>query len=297
MSSSASNTLPARRFAGMALAPGVSGFNMVTFYWACLTGILLSTFVPQLQPYLLTELLHIPESEQGVISGNLSFWGEVAIILLVGFWGALSDRIGRRPVMAAGYVVMTVGIYLYPRAESYGDLLLARLFFAAGVAAFSVMIVTLIADYVTDESRGKATGMLGFFNGIGALITVMVLLRLPALFQGRGQDPVQAGESTYLIIAGMTLLTALLMWFGLRKNEPRHQEHSGKMLRQIKDGLWQPGIRALPWPAAPASWPAVTWPSSAPFLPSGWRTTAPWNWACPGRRPLRRSAASSPARC
>lgn len=233
------------RFAGMQLAPGVSGFNMATYYWACLTGILLSTFVPQLQPYLLTEQLHIPESEQGVISGNLSFWGEVAIILLVGFWGSLSDRIGRRPVMVAGYLVMSIGIFLYPRAESYGAMLIARLFFAAGVAAYSVMIVTLIADYVSDNSRGKATGMLGFFNGIGALITVLVLLRLPALFQQQGQSPVEAGQSTYLIIAVITLFTAILMWFGLSKNEQKHGDHSGKMLRQIRDGFLaakDPGI-------------------------------------------------------
>ena len=71
-------------FLGMNLAGSTSGFNMVTFYWACLTGILLSTFMPQMQPYLLTEFLHIPEERQGAVSGDLSFWGEVVIIVMVG---------------------------------------------------------------------------------------------------------------------------------------------------------------------------------------------------------------------
>jgi MFS family permease len=225
------------RFAGIDLAANVSGFNMTTFYWACLTGILLSTFVPQLQPYLLTEFLQVPESRQGVVSGDLSFWGEVTIILLVGVWGTLSDRIGRRPVMALGYLIMAGGVFMYPRATSYEGLLLARILFATGVAAYSVMIVTLIADYVTDESRGKATGFLGFFNGVGALITVMVLLRLPAFFQGAGQTPQEAGFSTYQIIAALTLVTAVLMWFGLSKREAKHNEDQPPMLTLAREGV------------------------------------------------------------
>jgi MFS family permease len=232
-------------FLGMKLAGTTSGFNMVTFYWACLTGILLSTFVPQLQPYLLTEFLHIPEQEQGAVSGTLSFWGEVVIILMVGVWGNLSDKIGRRPIMATGYLIMSVGIFMYPQAESIAGLMLARVFFAAGVAAYSVMIVTLIADYVSDVSRGKATGMLGFFNGVGALITVMVLLRLPAIFQGAGQTPIEAGINTYWIIGGLTFVTAILMWLGLNDKEMVHDEPHAGMLRQAREGVLaarDPGI-------------------------------------------------------
>ena len=242
---SATDTATGRRFMGMSLAGTTSGFNMVTFYWACLTGILLSTFVPQLQPFLLTEFLQIPESQQGKVSGDLSFWGEVVIVAMVGIWGNLSDKIGRRPIMAVGYLIMTVGIFLYPRADSYSDLLLARIAFAAGVAAYSVMIVTLIADYVTDESRGVATGMLGFFNGLGAMITVLVLLKLPAMFQNAGQTPIEAGHSTYSIVGVLTLITAVLMWLGLSKQEVQHDEEHAGWLTQAREGITaarDPGI-------------------------------------------------------
>jgi MFS family permease len=235
MTNSAAST--GNRFLGMSLEGQTNGFNMVTFYWACLTGILLSTFVPQLQPYLLSEFLHIPEREQGTVSGNLSFWGEIVIVLMVGVWGTLSDKIGRRPIMAAGYLIMAVGIFMYPRAESLDGLLVARILFATGVAAYSVMIVTLIADYVADKSRGKATGMLGFFNGIGALITVMLLLRLPAVFQAAGQTPIEAGYSTYSIIGFLTLFTAIFMWFGLSKEVTNHHGEHGSMLGQAREGV------------------------------------------------------------
>lgn len=225
------------RFLGLALAGATSGFNMVTFYWACLVGILLQTFVPQMQPYLLTEFLGIPEGEQGEVSGNLSFWSELVIIAMVGFWGTLSDRVGRRPIMAVGYLIMAVGLFFLPRAQSYEELLAARLAFSVGAAAFSVMLVTLVADYVSDQSRGKATGLVGFCNGIGALITVVLLLRLPKVLQEAGQTPVQAGQSVYWIIAGLTFATAAILWFGLNKREVPHQEQRQSLLRQAREGL------------------------------------------------------------
>lgn len=226
-----------RKFLGLKLAGATRPFNMVTFYWASLTGILLQTFVPQMQPYLLTEFLRIPEGEQGVVSGNLSFWGELVIIVMVGVWGTLSDRIGRRPVMALGYLIMSAGVFAYPQATTYEGLLAVRLAFAAGAAAYSVMLVALIADYVSDESRGRATGMMGFFNGLGALITVMVVLRLPKMFQDAGQTPIEAGFATYWIIGGLTLVTAILMWFGLRPREVGERERQKPLLQQAREGL------------------------------------------------------------
>ena len=225
-----------KRFMGLNLAGTAGTASMFAFYWACLAGILLVTFIPAMQPYLLTEFLNIPESEHGVVSGDLAFWGEVAIILMVGIWGTLSDRIGRRPIMVVGFLIMSVGVLLYPRSESYEGLLLARLVFAVGAAAFSVMLVTLIADYVADDSRGKATGMMGFFSGIGALITVMVVLRLPKIFQDAGQTPLQAGYSTYWIIFALTLLTGVWMWFGLAKRKGRLEERAS-LLVQARQGL------------------------------------------------------------
>ena len=234
-----------RRFLGMKLAGSTRPFNMVTYYWAALTGILLQTFVPQMQPYLLTEFLGIPEGEQGVISGNLSFWGEVVIIAMVGVWGTLSDRIGRRPVMVMGYLIMSAGVFAYPQAETYETLLLVRLAFAAGVAAYSVMLVTLIADYVGDDSRGRASGLMGFFSGIGALITVMLVLRLPKMFQDAGQTPIEAGFATYWIIGGLTLVTGIVMWFGLRGQVVHQEERQRPLLEQVREGLLaarDPGI-------------------------------------------------------
>ena len=203
------------RYLGMNLTPGVRGRHMSAFYFACFSGILLTTFVPQMQPYLLTESLGLPQNAQGAISGDLSFWGECAIVLAVMLWGPLSDKLGRRPIMTAAFLLSALSLVLHSYADSYAELLLARLVFAVGIAAYSCMAVALIADYAQEDSRGKATGLHSVANVLGALVTVFLLLRLPAMLQGWGLDSKAAGIGAYGIVCALILLTALAMWRGL----------------------------------------------------------------------------------
>jgi len=245
-------SITANRFLGVQLLPDVQRSHMGSFYVACMAGILLSTFMPQMQPYLLSEFLDIPQERQGVVSGNIAFWGEIAIILAVGVWGSLSDKIGRRPVMAMSFAIMAVAVVLYPFARTYTELLVYRVLFGVGVAAFSCMIFAIMADYTADSSRGKATGFLGMANGIGALITVFFLLRLPSIFQAQGMDSQTAGLATYAIVAGLALVFALWMWFGLKKTPRRVTMENESFWEITRKGLMaakDPGI-ALSYGAA-----------------------------------------------
>ena len=168
-------------FWGIRLNAGVQGRNMVGFYITCFTAIMMATFIPTTQPFLLNEVLKIPAAEQGVLSGNLGFWGEIVIILTVGIWGSLSDKIGRKIVTVASYLILACGVVLYGVSDSPGDLLLARCVFCVGIAGASTMMITLMADYASDEHRGKATGFLGVMNGLGAMTAVLALVRLPGI--------------------------------------------------------------------------------------------------------------------
>ncbi|WP_372798748.1 MFS transporter [Litorivivens sp.] len=240
------------RLLGVQLLPGVQRSHMSTFYVACMAGILLSTFMPQMQPYLLSEFLNIPQEQQGVVSGNIAFWGEIAIILAVGVWGSLSDKIGRRPVMAISFAIMAVAVALYPFAKTYTELLVYRVLFGVGVAAFSCMIFAIMADYTEDSSRGKATGFLGMANGIGALITVFLLLRLPSIFQAQGMDSQTAGLATYAIVTVLAGVFALWMWLGLKKTPQKVSTENESFWEITRKGLMaakDPGI-ALSYGAA-----------------------------------------------
>ena len=172
-------------FIGIATQPGVGTGHMLTFYLACYATIMFATFIPQTQPFLLNEVLSVDPAKQGSISGNLNFWGEIVIILSVGFWGSLSDNIGRRSVTTLGFALIAAGIVLYGIAASVNGLLLARVVYSLGIAAVSTMIITLMADYATNASRGKATGLLGVMNGLGAMTAALFLLKLPSIFMGR----------------------------------------------------------------------------------------------------------------
>ena len=234
-----------KRIIGLSVAEAITATNLFTYYAACLAAIMLATFLPQSQAFLLTEYLRIPESEQGVISGDLNFWGEIVIIATVGLFGALSDRVGRRLVMAGGFVVVGIAFWFYPRATTVGELLTYRLVYSAGIAAVTCMIVTVIADYVRNVSRGKASGYMGIMNGIGAMIAAFVLIKLPARFIANGMTPLDAGIATFNIVAGIALLTALVLWFGLRKRPPKHLEERPGLARMMADGLGaarDPGI-------------------------------------------------------
>ena len=174
---STQHSIPGERtFLSIRLNQGTFTGNMLTFYLCCYAAIMLATFVPQTQPFLLGEVLKLDPSKQGMVSGNLNFWGEIVIILTVGFWGSMSDRVGRRLVTAIGFLLTAAGIVLYGVARDVNGLLLARVIYSAGIASVSTMMITLMADYVANASRGKATGLLGIMNGLGAMTAALFLL-------------------------------------------------------------------------------------------------------------------------
>ena len=226
-----------KRLIGLSVFDSVTFANLFAYYIACLVAILMATFLPQTQAFLLTATLNIPESQQGVVSGDLNFWGEIVIILTVGLWGAVSDRIGRRVVMAVGFAIMALAFWFYPRATSVGELLMYRLLYSAGIAAVICMIVTVVADYVRDVSRGKASGYLGVMNGIGAMIAAFVLIKLPAWFIADGMTPSEAGNAAFGIVTGIALFTAALLWFGLQKRAARPQEERPAIAQMMAEGL------------------------------------------------------------
>lgn len=222
-----------RRFLGLNLQSEIQRRHLCHFLIANFALIMLASFLPQMQAYLLTEFLHAPVAEHGRISGMLNFWQEIVIILVVAVVGPLSDKLGRKPIMVAGFLIMALSLALHPEARSVSQLLVYRCIFGVGVACVTVLAVTLLADYVSDSSRGKAAGFQGVMNGLGAVVAVFLLLRLPAMFQREGASAMQAGASTYFIAAGLSAFAALLMVFGLKSGRPRAAEQAHQTFREL----------------------------------------------------------------
>ena len=109
------------------LSPGVSRVNGATLLYASFFSMLLLTFLNFFQPFLLTEFLGIPAAEQGRLTGSLAFWQEILVILVAGWAGVMTDRVGRKILMITGTLIMMVGYALYPTAPNEWVLLGYRL--------------------------------------------------------------------------------------------------------------------------------------------------------------------------
>lgn len=82
------------------------------------------------------------------------------------FWGSLSDRIGRRPVLMITIFGGAISMFLAGFSTSYWMLFAARLlagFFAANISTASAYI----ADVTTPENRAKGMGIIGAGFGLG----------------------------------------------------------------------------------------------------------------------------------
>jgi MFS family permease len=227
----------AKKYLGIYTTHGVHGWNMSTFYITCVATILLGTFINAFQPYLFSQIMGIPAGEHGSITGTLNFWGEMAIIATVGLWGALSDKVGRKLIMSLGFLLIGVALYLYPRAESVTQLIVFRMIYGVGIAAATCMIVTLVGDYAKNESRGKAAGLQGVCNGIGAVVALFVLLRLPAAFQAQGQSAVEAGFTTYNIAAAIAVIVAIISAIGLKAHVRDEMQHKDSTFKKALEGI------------------------------------------------------------
>ncbi|WP_239165134.1 MFS transporter [Actinoplanes palleronii] len=101
-----------------------------------------------------------------VLGGLLALY-DGAEVLLKPVFGALSDRIGARPVLLGGLVAFAVASAVYALAGSAGWLWAARLGQGAAAAAFSPAASALVARLNPAAQHGRAFGSYGFFKSIG----------------------------------------------------------------------------------------------------------------------------------
>ncbi|MGI9342146.1 MAG: MFS transporter [Gammaproteobacteria bacterium] len=197
------------------ITPGVTRGNAMVLLFSGFSLISLLTFMAFVQPYLLQEVLQIPEDQQGSLTGTLAFLQEAIVILLASFIGATSDKFGRRIVYVIGVVLFAAAYVVYPLAETPAQLIGFRAFYAVGFAAATVMLHVCLAEYSQEASRGRWLGMVGFMNGLGVVVMAFALSRLPQWFVSLGYDSVQAVRFSYWVFASFLLLLAVILRFGL----------------------------------------------------------------------------------
>jgi DHA1 family tetracycline resistance protein-like MFS transporter len=86
--------------------------------------------------------------------------------IFASFWGGLSDRFGRRPIMLISIAIMVVAYVLFANATVLWLLFATRLLKGFGAANLSVA-QAYISDVVPQKDRTKAFGVIGAAFGLG----------------------------------------------------------------------------------------------------------------------------------
>ncbi len=230
---------PGYRLGPIEFAAGMTGRNAWTYLYVCMAIMPVISFLSFSQPYVLTEIIGIPVEKHGQVTGLLTTMQELVVLLLVSFAGGLSDRIGRRPIYAAGTLIAGAGFAVYGLANSVGDLYLGRFIYAIGLAFVGVMIAVTAADYPAEGSRGKLAGAGGVLNGLGIGLATALFATLPAVFQAQGLTSADAGRYMLFVMAGLAAFTALMMQWGLKGGTPTGVSARISLRRVVQIGVEQ----------------------------------------------------------
>ena len=151
--------------------------NTVLLAFASLFADISSEMLYPILPIFLTQELHASGSVVGLVEGV----AEATQSVVQGFSGWLSDKLQKRKTLALiGYFVSALGKPLMGIATAWPGVLGGRFLDRLGAGFRSAPRDALIASSVPDEYRGRAFGLEGIGDNLGAflgpLLAVLLLL-------------------------------------------------------------------------------------------------------------------------
>lgn len=144
-----------------------------------------------------------PNDRQMVITVLFAGFGIAQI-----FYGPVSDSVGRKPVIYAGFLIFLVGTILSILAQDFTTMLVGRFLQGFGAASPRTVTVAMVRDRY--EGRAMARTM--------SLVTsVFILVPVLAPSVGQGIMMVAHWRAIFWMLLVLCIVTAL--WFALRQEE------------------------------------------------------------------------------
>ena len=130
------------------------------------------------------------------------------------FWGPLSDRFGRKPILAIGIILYGLFAFLCAFAGSFPLLIAGRVAMGASAAVTRVLVVAMVRDLFEAEAMARVMSLV-----------FMVFMLVPVLAPNIGQAIllVASWRAIFLVLAAYALI--LLVWSSVRLPETLHPEY------------------------------------------------------------------------
>lgn len=160
----------------------------------------------------------LPGAEPAMIGLALGIYGLTQGLLQIPF-GIASDRIGRKPVIVAGLLIMAAGSFFAAAATSLEGIVIGRALQGAG--AISAAVTAFIADSTSEMHRTKAMALVG--ASISATFAIS-LVSAPPLYSAIGMQGIFA-------LTGMLTLTAIAVVIWAVPPARLHEAHAPAVAR------------------------------------------------------------------
>ncbi|HKI22104.1 MAG TPA: DHA2 family efflux MFS transporter permease subunit [Gaiellaceae bacterium] len=178
--------------------------------------------------FLLTQFLQTVQGHSPLGAGLRVLPWTAMPMIVAPIAGALSDRIGGRPLMAVGLALQAIGLGWLAAVSTptvpYTQLVIPFILSGTGMAMFFAPVANVVLSAVRPEEEGKASGTNNAIREVGGVFGVAVLASVFASYGGYGTpqsfvDGLTPAIWVGAIVVGAGSLISLLIPRRIRREE------------------------------------------------------------------------------